>query len=259
MKFCVLASGSKGNLTYIETNNTKILIDAGISYQEAKRRAQSKNIDFDEIQAIFITHEHYDHVAYLPTFLKRTQATLYINKKSLIKMNGQILEKLNGHKVRFLEADQSITINDIEITPLLLSHDSANCFGFHFVSPTHKLTYVVDTGFVPLKYFELLSKSDAFIIESNHDIEMLHESNRPIELKRRILSSSGHMSNRICSQIIKAVINSKNQYVVLAHLSEEVNTEEIALQTLFSMVALPKNTKILVAKQYEPLDLIILE
>ncbi|HQA19440.1 MAG TPA: MBL fold metallo-hydrolase, partial [Bacilli bacterium] len=94
---------------------------------------------------------------------------------------------------------------------------------------------------------------------SNHDIEMLHESNRPIELKRRILSSSGHMSNRICSQIIKAVINSKNQYVVLAHLSEEVNTEEIALQTLFSMVALPKNTKILVAKQYEPLDLIILE
>ena len=259
MKFSVLASGSKGNLTYIESKYAKIIIDAGISYREATKRALQLNINLDDIDAIVITHEHRDHIGFLPSFLKRTQATLYINKDSLLNMNGGILERLDGYKVKFIEADKPFKIKDLTIVPLLLSHDSINCFGFHIINEHLRLTYITDTGFLPVKYFDHLADSHAIIIESNHDIELLHESNRPIELKRRILSAQGHMSNRICSQIIKAIISPKIKYIVLAHLSEEVNTSELALGCVYSMIEPIYYEKILVAKQHEALQLLSLE
>lgn len=258
MKFCILASGSRGNMTYIETKDSKILIDAGISFLEASRRAKEKNIDLSQIDAIVITHEHRDHIGFLPTFLKKTNAVLYISKKSLAYMNGNILSKLNGYRVIYLEEEKSYKIKSFKIFPLLLSHDSVNCFGFLIEGNQKKLFYATDTGFLPVKYFDYLKTSDAIIIESNHDIELLNQSSRPRILKDRILSARGHMSNYICAQILKSVVNEVNKYIVLAHLSEECNNESLALETIYSLLDKEYHDRVMIAKQHESLEIICL-
>ena len=129
MKYQVLASGSKGNLTYIEAGGAKVLVDAGISFKQAVLRC---NIKFSDIDAIIITHEHADHVKHLDMFLKKTKATLYINKNSLdevIKKNGL---NVKDKDIKLIEANEKYKIKDLIFMPLILSHDVANCFGFVF-------------------------------------------------------------------------------------------------------------------------------
>lgn len=249
MRFCVLASGSRGNMTYIENQGTKILIDAGISFLEASRRAQQQEIDLSTIDAIFITHEHRDHIGFLPTLLKKTQAVLYISQQSLAYITPSILSKLDGYKVVYLEEGVTYKLNGFKILPILLSHDSVNCFGFIIEANNKRLFYATDTGFLPIKYFDYLKKSDAIIIESNHDIELLNQCDRPRELKNRILSARGHMSNYICAQILKSVVNEYNRFIILAHLSEECNSEEIALETIYSLLDRDYHNRILLASQ----------
>ena len=156
---------------------------------------------------MIITHEHYDHVSFLASVLKRTQADLYINRQSFDRLDYRIRANLPRVRVKFLEADTRYVIGDLEILTLKLAHDSANNFGYVFISGGKRLAYVTDTGFFPLKYLELIKNVDALIIESNHDVEMLMESDRPWALKERILSPNGHMSNHICQQVLTAVLN----------------------------------------------------
>ncbi len=140
---------------------------------------------------------------------------------------------------------------------LKLSHDTSSCYGFIFAHQKRSLAYITDTGFLPLPYIELLKKVDHLIIESNHDIVMLNESDRTWALKQRILSVRGHMSNYICAQIINTVVQEKRlKTVILAHLSEECNTEELAVDTVLAAIKGDYVPEIKVAKQYEALELI---
>ncbi|MCK9536273.1 MAG: MBL fold metallo-hydrolase [Bacilli bacterium] len=255
MKFCIIGSGSKGNMTYIETKETKVLLDAGISFLTAKKRVKDENIDFSDVSAVIITHEHYDHVCFLPTILKKTKATLYINKYSYDNLEKTIKDKIPRVKIKFLEADTRYRIKDLDFLTLKLSHDSANIFGYVFISEDKRLAYITDTGFFPLKYIEIIRNVDALIIESNHDVEMLLESERPWALKERILSPNGHMSNHICQQLLIAVLNEKHKIVILAHISLECNSVEIIESQMIPEIKKVFSGDIILAEQFRALKL----
>lgn len=251
MKFCTISSGSKGNMVYIETETTKVILDVGISFREANIRIQEKDINFEDIDAIIISHEHSDHVRFLGTFLKKTKAVLYINELSFNNLSYTVKSTLDNIKVKFIEENKIYKIKDLEILTLKLSHDSANIFGFIFIEGNKRLAYITDTGFLPLQYINILKDIDALIIECNHDITMLMESNRSLDLKHRILSPKGHMSNHICLQILLSILNERHKIVMLAHLSEDCNSIELVESDVINEAKKICNTKIEIASQWE--------
>ena len=255
MRFCIVGSGSKGNMTYIETSEAKVLLDAGISYLTAQKRTKEENIDISAVDSVIITHEHGDHVRFLPTILKRTNAQLYINKKSFEQLDSRLKVKIPNVKVKFLESDTKYKIKDLELLTLKLSHDSANTFGYIFINENKRLAYVTDTGFFPLQYIELIKNVDALIIESNHDVEMLLESDRSWFLKERILSPQGHMSNYICQQLLTAVLNKNHKVVILAHISLECNSVEIIKNEMIPEIKRVFSGDIIIAEQFRALKL----
>lgn len=253
MRFQVLASGSKGNMTYIESKDTHIILDGGLSFKEIDARS---NIDYNNIDAILVTHSHIDHTSALIRLLKRTKATLYTNKivvEELVKKKYDF----SGIKIQYIENNKKYKIKDISFFTLELSHDVGNCNGFIFASEKETLAYVTDTGLVPLIYMDLLSRVDSLIIEANHDIEMLNESDRPWTLKQRILSFKGHLSNITCGEVINKLLeNKKISQIVLAHLSEECNDERLAIDTVMSLIEGDYLPKFYIANQWKSLPLL---
>ncbi|HEY8445343.1 MAG TPA: MBL fold metallo-hydrolase [Bacilli bacterium] len=247
MRFNILASGSKGNMTIIETEDTKVLLDAGISLQEAKKR---NDYDYENLDAIIISHEHSDHIRFLISIAKKLKVTIYINKESFNNLLLRYKDQMIGMKVIFIEANTKYQIKNLSFLTLRLSHDAASCLGFIFFNQKVSIGYVTDTGFLPLPYIEILKKVDCLVIEANHDVEMLHNSNRPWPLKERILSIKGHMSNYICGQVLNKVLEAKKlKLIILAHLSTECNTEELAVDTILELIETVDLPKIIVAKQ----------
>ena len=251
MKYKIIASGSKGNLIYIEAGGAKILIDAGISFKQAQSRF---DFDYKNIDAILVTHEHSDHIAHLAMYLKKTKASLYVHEdtfKEIVHRHGY---DYKPYDLNFIEGNKRYKIKDLIFMPLNLSHDVKNCFGYLFVYKKASLAYIADTGFIQTPYVTLLKNVRHLIIESNHDIEMLNNSSRPRELKNRILSIYGHMSNITCGEILNKIIqNKKLEAVTLAHLSEECNTPEIAVDTVLEKIEGDYLPKLYVAKQHEAL------
>lgn len=222
MKFCVLGSGSSGNMTYIEAGNTKIVIDCGISYANACKRAPHLHIK--DVSAVFITHEHTDHVQFLPTFVRRTGASVYINEKTFKALKPEIRDGLVGAKIYFIEGDSSYKIGDVNICTCTLLHDAANNFGYIVCYKDKKIGLFTDTGIFPSRYKHLLSDLDAFLIEANHNVELLQNSERPYTVINRTLSSTGHISNKACYDLLKEVLTPHVKYVILGHISRDCNT-----------------------------------
>ena len=221
MKVCVISSGSKGNMTYVSAGNTNILIDTGISLVNASKRVPS--IDFSTITDVLVTHEHIDHVAFLDTVLKKTNANLYIEKKSFKALKPEIKDRLVGRRIAFIEGDSCYRIGDVEVCTLNLLHDTVNTFGYIIMHQGKKFGYFTDTGIFPTRYKSLLSNLDCFLIEANHNVEMLMNSNRDPRLINRILSTSGHLSNQVCYEILSETLNEKVKCVILGHISEDCN------------------------------------
>ncbi|HPL55510.1 MAG TPA: MBL fold metallo-hydrolase, partial [Bacilli bacterium] len=132
MKFCVVASGSKGNMTYIETKEARILIDAGIALSDAQKRLPE--INFSSITDIFITHEHNDHVRYLETIARKTRANIYMHKKAFENLPSKMKAELKKHKISFIEENGQYQLKDFNLLTLGLSHDTASNLGYVFSS-----------------------------------------------------------------------------------------------------------------------------
>lgn len=250
MKVSVLSSGSKGNTTYIETKETKILIDAGNSSKYIVNKLTELNVNLNEIDAILITHVHSDHVKGLEVLTKKISCPVYITKKMY-----PYLDYLTNYI--FIEGDK-ISIKDIEIDVIKTSHDTEDSVGYIVSNNNKSVVYITDTGYINKKYFELLHNRNVYIFESNHDIEMLNNGKYPFELRQRILSDKGHLSNYDSAKYLSKFIGSDTQKIILAHLSEENNTEELALQTLTERLAKEKInfSNIIIARQNEKTELI---
>lgn len=261
MKVVVLGSGSKGNCTYIETKTKKILIDAGLSILQIKNRLAMQGITFTNIDIILVTHEHTDHIKYLASLVTKTNAIICIHKDTYEEANRRLSGGLLNRKIRFIEADKRYSIDELSFVPIKLSHDATNCFGFILKEENgldSNTTYasITDTGYIPTKYYNILSTISVLLIESNHDVLMQKQSGRPWILINRVLSERGHLSNVECSEILKQIVTPHTKQVIFGHISEECNLESIAVETCLKAFNNNLPFKLHIAKQHEPLDVI---
>ena len=250
MKVSVLSSGSKGNTTYIETEETKILIDAGNTSKYIIDKLKELNVNPKEIDAILITHIHSDHTKGLSVLLKHINPCVYLTETT--------------HKyLDFIKNFQYITtdnfqIKDLKIEVIKTSHDTPDSLGYIISNQNKSLVYITDTGYINKKYHHCLSNKNIYIMESNHDIEMLNNGSYPFELRQRILSDKGHLSNYDSSKYLCEFIGNNTKKIILAHLSEENNTEELAYNTLKERLNKEHIdfNNIIIAKQNERTELI---
>lgn len=223
MRIVVLSSGSKGNTTFIESGNTKILIDLGNSCKYVTDKLKEIGVSPNEIDAILITHTHIDHVKGLKVFTNKYKTNVYISNK----MKND-LDYLENYQL----IEEIINIKDLLINTIKTSHDTEESFGYVIESNNKSLVYITDTGYINEKYHKLLSNRNIYILESNHDIEMLHNGPYPLKLRQRILGDKGHLSNYDCSKYLSNFIGNNTKCIMLAHLSQDNNTPSIAYDTL---------------------------
>lgn len=248
MKIKVLASGSKGNCSLIETASARFLIDIGITYQRLKKELEKMNLNLDDIDALLLTHAHNDHTSGLKVLLKHTNFKIYANKDIIKELTVDI------DKERIELYDSIMHLNSTELTIFKTSHDAKGSVGFLITDDGSSLVYITDTGYLNRKYFKLLTNRNIYYIESNHDEKMLMDGPYPYYLKQRILSDEGHLSNETTSKYLKKLVGDSTKYIILAHLSEHNNKEELAYTTTRVALQDRSDIKILVAKQNEALE-----
>ena len=235
MKIVVLASGSKGNATYLKTPNTSILIDAGISYRQMKLRLQDHHFDVTNLSAVLVTHEHSDHVRGLTMLMKMTDVTLYTPTETFDFLGRNPTMALPLDRFQPIEAHQSFWISDIKITPIPISHDASNTIGFIIEYNGKKIVYMTDIGYLPKTDYPHIMNADMYVFEANYDVSLLFSSERPYYLKKRIDSVKGHMSNADSAYHLTQLVGSKTKTIVLVHPSLECNTPYHVLETFESV------------------------
>ena len=241
MRIIIVGSGSKGNAVLLESGGTVIQIDMGLTLKRIKEALSDNNLKPSAIKALFLTHDHADHISGVP---------LYHGKVPLYAGEGTI-----DCLTHALKPFETIEIGSFKITPFNVSHDAVNPMGFLFDDGKSKLGYVTDTGLLEDDVLNLLKDCDYYYFESNHDLKMLYDSSRPKFLKDRIHSKHGHLSNVDSAIYLSSLIGPRTKEIYLAHLSEECNCEEVALKSQYLTyerygVDL-SNVKIICAKQYE--------
>lgn len=237
MYFCSLASGSSGNCQYIATETTGILLDAGLSGKYIAGGLEHINADINQLKALFITHEHSDHVKSAGILMRKFKIKLYITRKTFEHVENK-LGKYDLDNVVFVEADTEIQVGDIIVTPFRISHDAIEPLAYSFRSSDVKVSIVTDLGHVPIDLLSKIIDSNLLMIESNHDVDMLNAGKYPYVLKKRILSNKGHISNVSAAEaIIRAFSYSSSLgHVILGHLSQDNNTPELAYETVKSIL-----------------------
>lgn len=226
MTIKVLASGSKGNVTYIETKQTKILIDLGLGLKDLCLRLEKINVKASDIKYIFITHEHTDHIKGLVSFLKKYNPFLCTNQAFI-----DSLEELKDYS-NLLLYEQEINLEDVRIEAIKTSHDARDSKGFVIRDENMSAVLLTDTGYINQKNWAALTNIDYYLIESNHDPLMLMNGTYPKYLKTRILSDYGHLSNQQTGFYLSKIIGDKTKKIILMHLSEQNNEEKLALNTV---------------------------
>ncbi len=228
MKVVVLASGSKGNATYIETKNYKLLIDLGMSVKYINTKLKSLHTNIDEIDYVLITHLHIDHIKYLENFGKERKTAICVTPNMYKKLK-KVNENLN-----YFVYEGNIVFENLKIDIINTSHDSIDPRGFLITEESSSLVYITDTGYLNKRYLNELSNKNLYIMESNHDPKMLREGKYPLWLQKRILSDEGHLCNEDAATYLSRLIGKDTKKVILAHLSEENNTECMALDTFLN-------------------------
>lgn len=221
----ILFSGSRGNCTLIRDGDTAILVDCGKSARAVTTALKELGCDSASVAAIFITHEHSDHTSALESFLKRHPVPLHMTRSSA--ENCRAPEALADHLVVH-ETEYSVTVGSLKVTSFPLPHDSACHVGYVIESADDAVGIATDMGHVTEEAYENLSRCRRCIIESNHDLEMLHEGPYPAFLKRRIASARGHLSNTDCAEFVCRLADAGVRAFALAHLSPENNIPNLA-------------------------------
>lgn len=232
LKCCSLYSGSSGNSFFIQSENTKILIDAGVSCKKIETALQTDfNLSLKDIDAIFVTHEHIDHTKSLNLISSKYNLPVYASKgtwNALIEKT----QKISNENKKTFDLDKSFIFKDLRIFPFSTPHDAAEPCGFNIYKGNSKISIATDLGFIDDKIFENLKESSFLMLESNYEPNILRVSSYPYKLKKRILSNSGHLSNNDASETISKLVHYGLKDVLLIHLSKENNVPEIAYETV---------------------------
>lgn len=227
LRFSVLASGSSGNAFYIESEKARILVDVGLSGKQMDKLFYQAQVDPTEIDGILVTHEHSDHIKGLGVLARKYKLPIYANEKTWRKMDGSIGKILTEQKFIF-DTDSVQTFGDMDIQSFAVSHDAVDPMFFTFHHGDQQVALVTDLGYVSDKIKQTIKGANAFIFESNHDINMLQMGHYPWSVKRRILGDYGHVSNEDCALALSEVITEQTERVYLAHLSKDNNMKDLA-------------------------------
>jgi len=231
LRVSILASGSSGNITLLETERTRLLIDAGLGKRETLARLAAVEKTVDHLDGILITHEHTDHCNGLPQMLGLWKAPLYVTEPTMDVMR-RILPETLGKRLRGVEtihAGQRFMIGNIDVHAFAIPHDAADPIGFTFRTNGTKFAMVTDLGYMTELVKVHLRGADCLLLESNHDLDMLKVGPYPWVVKQRILSRTGHLSNHAVSEYLADPegFDGKARYLVLAHLSQENNNPDL--------------------------------
>ena len=224
MKVIVLASGSNGNSTYVKTADLSLLIDCGISAKQIQNRLLEMNVDYMTIDKIFLTHEHIDHVRGLAVLsAKNPKFQIYLTKGTYEGLSYDCRMRLEAYQVNFIKQDEVLNFGNTKITILRTHHDAREPIGLMIEEGEKRFVYITDTGYFEESYFAKISNPDLLLIESNYDVDLLYTSERPFELKKRIDSNYGHLSNYDSALLVSRIVGPKTKRVILGHISEDCN------------------------------------
>lgn len=238
MKLCSIASGSSGNCSYIGSQTTGVLVDAGISGKKIEQGLSSIGVDPHDLKGLLITHEHSDHIRGVGVLARKYEIPIYATAETINAMlKSSSIGRIPEGLFRFVKPDCSFFIEDIEVNPFSISHDAANpvCYTFH--SGNKKIGYATDLGKYDDYIVNHLKDSDLLFLEANHDVNMLMVGAYPYYLKQRILGDHGHLSNDLSAKLICELLHDKLKNIILAHLSKENNYEALAYETVAQSVA----------------------
>jgi len=231
MKICTLASSSKGNCVLVMTEDTKILIDIGINLSDLEQKLNKLGIHPSEIDAIFNTHEHGDHTKNIGAFMRKYGTPLYCHADGYSKLITKLGRVNFALITQFV--DMPFEVGDLYIRAFKVPHDAISCVGYTISHNEKRVSVVTDLGHIDDEIISNIIGSRVVILESNHDEQMLLANpNYSYMLKQRILGKSGHLSNKLCAVAIKKLIGLGTKQILLAHLSEENNTPEVAYNTV---------------------------
>ena len=224
VKIYILASGSKGNMTYIKTNHQNFFIDAGISYLKVKQKMLAYQEDIQKVDTLLLTHEHHDHTMGLKVLLKQGFIkTIYLTAGTYQALSPEV-KAIFPKQIIIIKADTDFQMGSFLVTPFMMSHDAVEPVGFVLKGEDKKIVLITDTGYIDQAYQPLLTDADLYIVEANHHPVKLMNSPRPFHLKKRILSEKGHLSNEDACWLMNQWIKTKTSIWVVAHMSEDCNT-----------------------------------
>jgi phosphoribosyl 1,2-cyclic phosphodiesterase len=222
MNIYVLASGSKGNMTLIQSQNHWLCLDVGISIKKIEEKLEYLSLKKDFKCDILITHEHGDHTQGLKAFVSKGYArNVYINKGTLEGLKRDVYETIIDHVIVF---EHPFDVGDYKVTPFRVSHDAKDPVGFTVEIDTKKMVLITDTGYLDVQNEVFIQDADVYLIEANHQPNTLLQSKRPYLLKRRILSEQGHLSNEDAAKLINKVMGDKPTHWIVMHISEDCNS-----------------------------------
>lgn len=251
MNLCSIASGSSGNCIYTGTDNTGILIDAGISAKRIEQGLASIDRNIKEIKGIFVSHEHSDHIKGIGVLARKHQIPIYGTKGTIEAIKQcTSLGKIDEYLYHVIQAEEQVQIDDLVVKPFAISHDAAEPVAYRMECGEKSAAIATDLGFYNQNIVDKLQNLDVLLLESNHDIHMLQVGAYPYPLKQRILSDRGHLSNESAGKLLCHLLHDDLKAVFLGHLSKDNNYEELAYETVKLEITLG-------SEKYEPEDFLI--
>lgn len=229
MRFASLGSGSEGNGLIVESGTTRILLDCGFGIADTSARLARLRLEAENVNAIFVTHEHDDHIGGAARFAARHDIPVYLTFGTLSAVGAS---RFDGVEVNIIDSHTPLAVGDIQVLPYPVPHDAREPSQFVFGDGAHRLGVLTDTGCSTSHIEAMLSGADALVLECNHELDLLMNSRYPAMLKKRISGRLGHLDNAASAQLLKNIDCSRLKHVIAAHLSKQNNTAEFARAAL---------------------------
>lgn len=231
IRFTILSSGSTGNCTLIEYGSHRILLDAGLSLKRIEQLLKERGVAPETINGVLVTHEHSDHVRGLGAIARKYRLPIYANMNTWNQLDRLVGDLADDQRKVFKTGDM-LSFGDLTVESFPISHDAAEPVAFNFHAGGRKLSIATDIGYMSPVVKDKLKDADVLVLESNHDIEMLRVGRYPWNVKRRILSDVGHLSNVAAGEALCELISERTKRVYLAHLSRDHNLLDLAKLTV---------------------------
>lgn len=233
MRLCSIASGSSGNCVYVGSDATHLLIDVGISGKRIEAGVAELGLKVSEIDGIFITHEHADHINGLGVLARKYHLPIYATQGTIEAIRRtRSLGYIDEGLFHCIRADEKYTVKDVTLCPMQTSHDAADPVAYRISHDGQKMAVITDLGCYNEYTVECLTNLDVLYLEANHDVHMLQAGPYPYYLKQRILSAKGHLSNEAAGKLLSRLLHDNMQAVMLGHLSKENNLPELAYESV---------------------------